>query len=164
MNIKRTIYFCSLFTLLVVIGLLILGYLSSYIGWYGYKKWEYRVASTTIVESKERGVFITRLNYRYINFNDSQGRIEPFIERGFHFGKHSSKETEIISNTSFPFQLSFDYTRSSNVGVVLSETELRKFDSSNATTGFLKQAKLSDTITASILGEKIKNGQIKIWQ
>lgn len=32
---------------------ILLGYLSSIVGWYGYKKWEYRVSSLNVEESKK---------------------------------------------------------------------------------------------------------------
>ena len=50
-----------LFVLILIIAFYAFGYFSSFIGWYGYKKWEYRKHSISINESIKRGVFVKKL-------------------------------------------------------------------------------------------------------
>lgn len=37
----------------LVLGYFAIGYISSYLGWYGYNKWQYRVATSDINDSKK---------------------------------------------------------------------------------------------------------------
>jgi hypothetical protein len=151
--------------LAVVMLFLLFGYLSSMMGWYGYKKWEHRVASRNIEESKKRGVFISELSYRVDSFPSVINNFKPFIERGFMYGHHSSEHTRPLSNGSrYPYQLTFDYKPNSEITILIRESELKKFDSSNASWGYLSSPKLRDTIVLDIYGEKKQHGTIEVWQ
>jgi hypothetical protein len=91
--------------------------------------------------------------------------IKPYIEYGFRYGKKSFKETKVIENTKFPFQLSFNNKPAIKTTIRIRENQLLKFDSCDASWGFLKKAELPDTIILdiNIEGEKIQTGFIKVW-
>lgn len=87
-----------------------------------------------------------------------------YIEKGFRYGYHSEEETVLLTNSNYPYQLSFGYNRYAGIGVLLRKDQLKKFDSSNLTQGFLKYPNLRDTIIVNIVGENIHSGVIKIWE
>ncbi|MGI8637936.1 MAG: hypothetical protein ACR2KZ_21265, partial [Segetibacter sp.] len=86
-----------------------------------------------------------------------------YIERGFKYKRHSYKETQSLTKNNFPYQLSFNYKPNQNLTIFIRESELNKFDSSNANWGYLKKPELSDTIILGIGGENVKSGLIKVW-
>lgn len=147
----------------IVGGYFILGYISSFVGWYGYKKWRYRVATQSVSESQRRNVFVKSLHYRVDNFSGNLPDFQPYIEKGFKYGRHSSEETKELEKTNFPYQLSFNYRPTENITVFIRKTELEKFDSSNKSWGYLKEPMLNDTVTLEIHGEGISSGVIKVW-
>lgn len=147
----------------ILIGYFLFGYLSSFVGWYGYKKWKYRRATTDIEESKSRGVFVKELQFQFENFPDTIVGFVPYIEKGFKYGLHSSEETVLLTKSNYPYQLSFSFTRSEKTGLQIDEDQLRKFDSCNIVKGFLKQPVLKDTIVVNIIGLNTSGGTIKIW-
>jgi hypothetical protein len=142
----------------------ILGYLSSYVGWEGYKKWEYRVATAEMQESKRRGVFVKELNFVVEHYPDTLKDFKPYIERGFKYGRHSSEETTPLTGSDYPYQLSFNYKTSKKVGPLIMPDELKKFDSCNATTGYLASPRLKDTIIVNLVGEYGDSGIVKVWE
>ena len=148
-----------------IVGLLYLGigYLSSYLGWYGYEKWIYRKASQSIEESKERGVFRTALHFKVEGSTDGLEGFEPFIEKGFKWGRHSSRETRDLGNSDYPYQLSFNYRPDTITTVLIREDQLIKFDSANVVWGYLKKPVLPDTIILTVHREKSKPAIIKVW-
>lgn len=150
--------------LIILSIILAIGYASSYIGWYGYKKWEYRVGTANIEESKQRGVFVKELHYQIDSFPDIISNFKPYIEKGFHYGHRSSSETIQLENSKYPFQLSFNFQVTSKLGLLLTDRELSKFDSFSNTKGYLKSPHLKDTIYVKLIGENIHKGVIKIWQ
>lgn len=149
--------------LVLILGYYGLGYLSSYIGWNGYKKWEYRVATSDISESKQRNVFVKELNFKIDSFPDTLTNFKVYIEKGFKYGRNSSSETVQLTNSHFPYQLSFHYKINNELYVFIRETELKKFDSANSSWGYLKNPELPDTIILEIRGPNIHSGVIKVW-
>lgn len=147
------------------VALLILGigYLSNYIGWNGYRKWEHRVATDSKEESEKRGVFIKELSFKIDSFSGDPFEFKPYIEKGFRFSKKSSEETIPITGSQFPFQLSFNSRPTKQLNILIRDDQLTKFDSSDASWGYLKEPALHDTIILIIGGENIKSGIIKVW-
>lgn len=138
--------------------------MSSYLGWYGYEKWMYRVGSDSIEEAKQRGVFVKELNFQVEGYSGELHGFTPFIEKGYRYGYHISEETVPLTNSNYPYQLSFQYKRNKGFGVLVIKDDLNKFDSSGAVWGYLKEPNLTDTITLEIGGEGISRGaRIKVW-
>lgn len=160
---KVLIIFFSVILILVV-GYFALGYVSSFVGWYGYKKWQFRVATSNMEESKKRGVFIKELQFQVDSFSGKILDFKPYIEKGFKYGLHSSEETVPLFNSNYPYQLSINFHPSERIGILIKEGELKKFDSSSSTRGYLKYPDLKDTIIMEIIGKNIHSGIIKIWQ
>jgi hypothetical protein len=122
--------------LLIIVLVLFILYvmINNLFGWYGYKKWEYRVATTSIEESKERGVFLKELQYKIITDDKTfNKKLAFYIERGFRFGKHSSEVTRPIElSEEKPYQLRYyvkdnDYTGEYNDNVYGMEIEGEKW-------------------------------------
>jgi len=142
----------------------ILFFLTSFFGWYGYKKWEHRVHSTTRTESIKRGVFVKDLKFDYSDeYSKHLGGFSPFIERGFTFGKHSSKETIELTGSKYPYQLSFNNTPVEGITIYLDEDQLQKFDSSNSSWGYMGMPNLSDTIIVKAKIGNMRPIDIKVW-
>jgi len=160
---KRILKYLLAGTLLTIVAFLLLGYISSFIGWYGYKKWQYRVGSQSVQESKKRNVFVKELNFKIDSFSGSLGNFQPFIEKGFKYGYHSSEDTRNLENTQYLYQLSFNYRPTDSIAVSIRKDQLEKFDSADYCWGFLKKPYLSDTIILEIRGENVKSGIIKVW-
>lgn len=73
--------------------LIFLGYFSNWVGWNGYKKWTYRVGTTSIEESKRRRVYVNSLKYKVINYEGKKlNDFVPYIEKGFHYGRNSREK------------------------------------------------------------------------
>ena len=91
--------------ILAILSLLIL-FLSSAIGWYGYSKWKYRRSSDgNKNESISRKVFIRDLEY------SSSVKLDTFniyIEKGYKYGYHSYNETRLLKNDMFPYQICYN--------------------------------------------------------
>jgi hypothetical protein len=84
-----SIFFCFM----LYLGL---GYLSSYIGYYGYNKDKFRRFSETIEESKNRGVFIKCLCF---SVNPDSFKINSvYIEKGFRWGSSLEETMELDIN------------------------------------------------------------------
>lgn len=151
--------------LIGIIGYYALGYLSSYIGYDGYKKWKYRKHSNDIAESKKRGMFVKELNFKVEGYSGDLNNFKPFIEKGFRWGRHTSEVTEPLRNSNYPYQLSFNYRPTSQITVLVSEQDIKKFDSTSGPWGYLKQPNLPDTIRLNIMGENIPPDKafIKVW-
>lgn len=147
----------------LVIGYYLFGFLSSFVGWYGYEKWKCRVGTSDIQDSKKRGVFVKELHYQFVNFPDSIKDFVPYLEKGFKFGLHSSEETVQLKNSNYPYQLSFNFKPSERMGLQIDDDQLKKFDSCGATNGFMKHPVLNDTIIVKIIGLNQRGSCIKIW-
>lgn len=90
---KLKIIFGILFVL--IIFFVILGYLSSYIGYTGYDKDKLRLYSSTKKESQDRDVFISDLHFHV----DSIVIKEVFLERAYKGGENSLSETILLQKT-----------------------------------------------------------------
>jgi hypothetical protein len=163
--LKINKYFKILFLTIIIAAscYLFLGYLSSYIGWYGYEKWRYRVATSDIIESKKRQVFVKELHFQVDGFPSKSVNFRPYFERGFRYGVHSSEVTVPITDTEFPYQLCFNVKSSEEMGLIISKDQLLKFDSSNVVRGYMREPRLRDTILVTILGKNNSSGILKIW-
>ena len=157
---KKLIKPILIFVLLVTAAYYGFGYINSYFGWYSHKHWTQRKGSTDITEAKKRGVFIKQLHFSVEGDTENLFNFIPFIEKAYTWGHDTSEETVPWTNTNYPYQISFSYNRTSNFGVLITDTSLKKFDSSNASWGYLKQPVLKDTIVLEIVGEKISKGAI----
>lgn len=157
---KKFIKPILIFVLILTVAYYGLGYINSYFGWYSRKSWTQRKGSTDINEAKNRGVFIKQLNFSVEGYSGNLYDFVPFIEKAYTWGHHTSEETVPWTNTNYPYQISFSYKRTSNFGVLITDTSLQKFDSSNASWGYLRQPLLKDTIILEIGGEKIRKGAI----
>jgi hypothetical protein len=162
-QMKKPLLILLIISLVIILAYVGLKYLSNAIGWYGYKKWEHRIHSTSIAESKKRGVFVKSLNYRIEGMPDTLN-FEVYIEKGFRYGHHTSDETVPVTDSKFPYQLSFNNRPTIELTISISENDLAKFDSANLNWGFLKAPALRDTILLWINGYKVEPAQIKVWQ
>jgi hypothetical protein len=160
---KRWIKFSLIFLSVLVAGYFFLGYLSSFVGWYGYKKWRYRTSTISVDESKSRKVFVKELNFRISGFGDTVDNFHAYIEKGFRYGYHSSEVTRLLTNSKYPYQLSFNFHPRPNITVFIKSDNLVKFDSSNSSWGYLKYPFLKDTIELEIHEEGTKSGKIDVW-
>ncbi|WP_442845381.1 hypothetical protein [Leeuwenhoekiella sp. H156] len=153
----------------IAIGIfLILGFANSFFGWYGYEKWKYRRATRgDFAESKGRDVFVKNLEFEFTPKNDSL-KFNAFIEKGFIYGKHCAKETDLIKNkTDFPYQVSFSQNDTLNK-VTFDLLTITEMDSLDKFTVYLQKPKLKDTIYLKITRWEKKIGTdsigfIKIW-
>lgn len=139
------------------------GYLSNMVGWYGYKKWKSRKASQSIKESKERGVFNKSLHFKVEGPLDGLTDFEPFIEKGFKYGYHSSDETRDLGNSDYPYQISFNYRPDIRTTILIRQDQLIKFDSAGAVWGYLKEPVLRDTIILTVHRQYGNPSIIKVW-
>ena len=143
---------------------LALAFSSSFLGWYGYKKWQYRVGTPDMKKSKERGVFIKELHFEIDSFAGKIDDFHAYIEKGFRCGQQSEDETVLLTNTNYPYQVSFGYKRGTNFGILLKPGQEKKFDSCNSTQVFLRYPNLRDTIIVDVFGVAKDEVTMKIWQ
>lgn len=157
---NQTIKYIFITVFILLIAFLGIGYLSSYIGWYGYKKWELRKHSNSINESITRNTFIKKLNYKIYDFDGIPFKFEPFIEKGFKWGHNTSEQTILLTESEFPYQLSYNYRPNKEITILMRDDQFKKFDSLGWA---LTNPQLPDTIILKIGGEGIKSGIIKVW-
>jgi hypothetical protein len=71
-----------------------------------------------------------------------------------------------LTGSDFPYQLSFHFkNNTSKIGLLIRDSSLMKFDSSNTRWGYLRTPELKDTIIVDIGGENIpRGGFIKVYQ
>lgn len=140
------------------------GVFSSSVGWYGYRKWKYRIATTTLKESKQRKVFVRGLNYEIVDSANLKGfYFKPYIEKGFRYGYHSMEETRIDNFSNFPYNLSYERNIKNSIVLNIFPEDKKKLDSSDVNWGYLKNPYLQDTIRIKIEGATNQKGVIKIW-
>ena len=125
--------------LFVAILFFSVNYIFSFIISHWDDQWKYRTGTTDINEAKQRGVFVKELNYEIDSFPDTLSNFKPYIEKGFKYKRHSYKETVPLTETGFPYQLSFNYKPNQNLTIFIRKSELNKFDSSNSSWGYLKK-------------------------
>ena len=158
----------KIFVLIFIIALIFCGYyllifVSNYVGWYGYRKWEYRIHSNSISDSKKRKVFVEKLEYKIVDSSNLKNfYFQPYIEKGFRYGKKSKKETVIDDYTQYPYNLCYEYGMKDSVVIYIKEEYKYKLDSTDAVWGYLKNPYLQDTIYMEI-NSKNHKGIIKIW-
>lgn len=164
--IKKNKLLCYLIITPIILFILF-WMLQAYGGWYGYQKWKYRGGTSSIAESKRRNVFVKTLHYKNVeaeNLHDF--KFTPYLEKGFKFELHTSEETNIVMNSQFPFNLS--YERNKKDSIALNILNMEKADSSDVVWAYYKKPKLNDTIIIEIDGAENKNGKfisgkIKVW-
>ena len=169
-NMYKKIIQKTIKIILICIALLIIIYgllrLNLIIG-YG-DTWKYRVHSNNIEEAKNRNVFVKSLHYRIDSFQLKLDSIDPYIEMGFKFCRHTMDETNIIVGSKYPYQLSFNTKPKTWINIIsIRRNELKKFDSSDGFCcwGYLKEPHLKDTITLDIYSDSLKiNGIVKVWE
>lgn len=87
--------------LLTAIGVIVLymgiGYVNSYVGYYGYEKDKYRRFSKSKEESLNRKVFIKNLNYSI----DSVNIDNIFLERAYKWGSSSQETYPLTEKDTF---------------------------------------------------------------
>ncbi|WP_139785400.1 hypothetical protein [Chryseobacterium phocaeense] len=148
----------------VVIIYYAFGIFSSSVGWYGYKKWRYRVGTDVISESKQRKVFVKELNYKIIDSANLKGfYFKPYIEKGFRYGYQSMEDTRIDKYSHCSYNLSYERNMKDSIVLNIFPEDKKKLDSSDIVWGYLKQPYLKDTIRIEIEGMGKQKGIIKIW-
>ena len=147
--------------LLVILGFL---YISNLIAWYGNKRSQYRTASNTIKESEGRGVFQKSLQFKIDRFSSPNVSFQPFLEKSFHYGFHSTNDTRPLLDSRYPYQLSFKTKISDSAWAFIRKDQLTKFDSSDEVWGYLSNLHLKDTIILEIRGSEDDRGIIKVWE
>ncbi|MBS9766298.1 MAG: hypothetical protein KGV44_02005 [Flavobacteriaceae bacterium] len=105
--IKRVIIVILSIGVLILLGL---GILNSYFGWYSRGLWKHRMYSSSLHDSKKRGVFVK--TYKTILELDSGIKYQLkdttfYLEKGFKCGMHSLKVTNPLTTeeTDYPYQL-----------------------------------------------------------
>ncbi len=156
----------KLLVLAVTIGLILI-LINSYFGWYGYKKWNYRIDTRgNKEESIRRGIYVRDVFFEVVPA-DLDVHFNAFIERGYSFGYHSNKDTRVGIQTNFPFQVSFpqsDTISKFSYSLFKSTT----LDSAGTHCVYLRDSYLPDTIYVTV-GDYDNNrvtnlGLIKIYE
>lgn len=153
--------------LTILIGISLFFLANSYGSWYGYQKWKNRIGTSSINESKKRGVFEKELNYKIIDSQNLHNfKFRPYFEKGFKVGIHTSEVTNPVTYSKYPFNLSFE--RNKNDSIYLNILNKEKADSSDVVWTYFKNPKLKDTIIIKIDASKNKKGKeisgtIKVW-
>lgn len=156
---KKLIYLVLFFLVLYFLN----GLFSRIIGWYGYRKWEYRVGTTTIAESKERKVFVKELSYKIVDSNNLKGfYFKPYIEKGFKYSTHSMDETNPLKYSKYPYNLCYERGLKDSVAIYLKKGYEDRVDSMDAVWGYFKSPNLRDTVYLEI-NSKNSKGIIKVW-
>lgn len=161
---KKIILIIIIFTILIIIfKTVIFPSISNYVGWYGYKVWENRSKTTSIEESKQRKTFVKQLNFQIIYSGDKKFYFKPYLERGFKVSTKSMKDTRIITDTKYPYNISFDRNLEQSIAIYYKKEDEKKLDSFDGYWGYLKHPYLKDTLYLKIDGENNHSGIIKIW-
>lgn len=156
-----------IFLLIIVIVILVtqlFPHISNFVGWYGYKVWKNRSKTESIEESKNRKVFVRELNYKVTYSGNLNGfHFKPYLEKGFRVSNKSMKDTHIINNTNFPYNISFERNKKDSIAIYYRKEDEKKLDSFDGYWGYLKKNYLKDTLYLKIDGENNHHGVIKIW-
>ncbi|TSE08127.1 hypothetical protein [Aquimarina algiphila] len=160
----RSIIIVSIIILIVaIIGL---GYFNSYIGYHGYNKDTYRRFSETIKESKERKVFIKKLNYN--TKADNVEILDVFIEKGYRWGNSSDETAKLEQDDSLarntpelPFQVVVSFKKDQKNGKlsVFSGGEYNKYSPFIPIDSDI----LKDTVSFNLILENKHVGKVKAW-
>ncbi len=161
---NKVFKWCMIVILTLITCYFAFGYINSYFGWYGYRKWLYRKQSFNIEDSKRRGVFVKELHFEIDSFTRNMEWFKPYLERGFKWGYNSSDETVYLV-TDYPYQIAFENNVKESIYPQFRDDQLAKFDSSgDVNRGYFKLPHLKDTFILVIRGEGIRSGTIKIWE
>jgi hypothetical protein len=158
---KKNLLILGLLLSIVVIGYLTYRFISGIR--YGEENWKFRKASKTVEESMEREVFVKRLNYKFDFVVDTPHNFEAFIEKAFTYGRNGIDETVLIKGSNYPFRLSFRSRPSNDVQINIIKSDLQKFDSANASWGFMNSPELPDTISLFYIKHGKQLGLIRVW-
>lgn len=150
---------------LIIILLII--YLWSFLGGISYKVGNQRGYSKSLIESKNRGVFVKELSYKFV---PNQLKIQGFsvyIEKGFRYGENNIYETNNLEKDEYPYQLTFNYKKDIkelNDTVVSYQNDIYSLQGYQS----LKAVNLEDTLILNItyyrdLFEVDSLGVIKVW-
>ncbi|WP_336518614.1 hypothetical protein [Pollutibacter soli] len=153
----------ALLPMIIICSYLTIGYASSYIGWYGYKKWQHRKRSASILESKERNVFLTQLRYS-VEGDIKMNNLEVYMEKGFYYGKHTSKVTDTSHRENFPYQITFRNPDDKRLFIFIPEEEFSRYDSCASHSIFLKIQEFTDTLELHVLDSAGTSATIKAWK
>ena len=154
-----------IFIVLVILMLIIFisHFLSPLVGWYGYEQYKYRrLTYGNRKESVERKVFVKSLSH---SSSIDTIPFEIYIEKGYKYGYNNSKSTRFVTDSKFPFQISFtDEIGKNNISYYLINKE--EYDSIDEMNIYLKEPLLKDTLLVGI--QKYTNkwdsiGYIKVW-
>ena len=164
MKIKNKEIFIIFFFLIFIIG----GIISlKLIGELSYKIGGQRGHSYTIMESKNRGVFIKNARYQFSPIDLKLNNFSIFIEKGFIYGQNKASITDNLGENDYPYQLII-YQKRDNSS--LKDTIIAyKNDVLNLQQYMpLKEPTLNDTIKLYVLvNESIYKvdtiGEIKVW-
>ena len=160
-KMKKIIYLSIIVIFCFCLLYLILGYLNSFIGYYGYNKHKIRRFSNTLSEAKTRKTFINQLAFTHSTIKINH----IFIERGYKWGSSekktvflSSKDSFAENNPQYPYQLIIEFDSKQNNNIIAIPK--------NRT--ILKTKKLEDTIETEIFIRDNdyhlkKIDTIKIW-
>ena len=172
---------------IIVFFILVGGYflINIFIGKLTYRVGGQRGYSSSIMESKERGVFVEKLNHKIIPNNlKINSNYVFFIERGFNYGVNSIFVTDSLkgNDQDFPYQLiygcidSCEKFKSCNYDCdkkkYIQRDTLVLLESSSAFKLELSNNYVNDTITYDVLFNHKKGasiikvdtiGKIKVW-
>ncbi|MCB9234794.1 MAG: hypothetical protein H6581_24285 [Bacteroidia bacterium] len=152
------------FLVLLAICLIVyfsLGYLNSYLGYYGYDKDQFRRFSASKKESLERGVFVRDLAYH----DKSKIVREVFIEKGFKWGNSSRTTRDLAPADSLhgcfpflPFQVVIAFNKRNKDSLFFIPESIIYIPDSILPETLLKDIYVRDTLN-NFMGKE----QIEIW-
>jgi hypothetical protein len=171
MRNRKLLIIASLFIFFCILLYMGLGYLSSYIGYYGYNKDKFRRFSENIEESKSRGIFIRTLNFSV--YPDSFTINNVFIERGYRWGSSFEETRELdtkgtvkANRIEMPYQVVVSFPEAQFGGTV-------KIGSENEGLYYspyipIKSKEISDTVYFHLIYsvdlEHGVGGVVKVWK
>jgi hypothetical protein len=144
---KKIIYGLSI--LVILYGLL---YSHGIYKWNMERKWINIICTTSVNESKERGVFVKNLKYKIVAKSNVKLNLKCYIERGFKFGKYSPSDTDKIGlNDEKPYQ--FNYEEQEGAYGIGTVNEVQYIYSDY----YLQYPKLNDTLIFVIYKERAED-------
>ncbi len=107
--IKRVIIVILSIGVFILLGL---GILNSYFGWYSRGLWKHRMYSSSLHDSKKRGVFVKTYNTILELDSGIKHQLKDttfYLEKGFKCGMHSLNVTNLLTteDTDYLYQLRF---------------------------------------------------------
>lgn len=156
MNNLKLIKYLFLIGFIIVVIYFLLGYLNSYVGYYGYNKHKVRRYSSSLIESKQRNVFVRKLSYSLSNDIKINN---VFIEKGFRWGSSDEETLEYNDSSKLNYQIIFDYKEKQGKYLIYIPKNRK----------LLKTDRIIDTIQFKIFvrdykNQLLKEDIIKVWQ